>query len=108
MVGFLLRVHLQIIFFYFLLDNIPSVFIVTLGGQLLGITIIALLSGVLQSQLVSKKIAPLGTSIILLIIAVLTGCFLPGYTVVNMAGTNFILALMMIIHLCLGKYIKDR
>lgn len=107
MVGFLLRVHVQIILLYILLNSIPAVFIVTLGGKFLGITIIALLSSILQSELL-KKISPIYTSMILLVGTILLVYFLPGYVVINPLGTIFILGLLLIIHLGLRKYIKDR
>lgn len=107
MVGFLLRVHLQIICFYILLGIVPSVFIVTLGGKILGVTIIALLSSILQSKLL-EKISSIYTSIILLVMTILLGYFLPGYVVMNITGTIFVLCLLVIIHLGFKKYIKDR
>lgn len=108
MVGFLLRLHLQIIFFFLLLNSIPAIFIVTLGGKILGVTIIALISSVLQSQIVCEKVSLIFTNSILLIGIFLVGYLLPGYVVVDLVGTIVILGLIMLIHMGLGKYIKDR
>ncbi len=112
MCGFLLRVVVLALFNFFLFDATTSLHIVTLGGQILGSTIIALIAALLHT--LAKKIfagktirivfATFGT----VVIAYLTMKLLPGYSFSDIIGATFVLLQICLAAAIIGILIEDR
>lgn len=112
MCGFLLRVVALGLFYFFLFDATSSLHIVTLGGQILGSSIIALTAALLHTA--SKKIfvrknlrvifATLGTAAI----TYLTIRLLPGYIVSDIAGATLVMLQICLAAVIIGFLIEDR
>ena len=104
MCGFLLRVVALGLFYFFLFDATSSLHIVTLGGQILGSSIIALAASLLHTA--SKKIFAKKTIRVVFatfctaVITYLTIKLLPGYIISDIAG-----ATLVILQICLAAAI---
>ncbi|NCD08366.1 MAG: hypothetical protein EOL98_02895 [Negativicutes bacterium] len=112
MCGLLLRAVALSVFFFFLLDATSSIHIVTLGGQILGSTIVAVAAALLHT--VSKKILSKKSLRIAFatfwtaIIAYLTIRLLPGYIVSDFPGATLVLLQVCLASAVVGMLIKDK
>lgn len=112
MCGLLLRAFALSVIFYFLLDASSSVHIVTLGGQILGSTIVgvsaALLHTASKKNVNSEKLRIVFATLWTAAIAYLTAKALPGYIIVDVTGAIFVLVQVSIAAAAAGMIIKDK
>ena len=112
MCGFLLRVVVLGLFYFFLFDATSSLHIVTLGGQILGSSIIALTAALLHTAskkiFVRKTIRAAFATVCTAIISYLTIKLLPGYIVSDIAGATLVILQICLAAAIIGFLIEDR
>ena len=112
MCGFLLRVVALGLFYFFLFDATRSLHIVTLGGQILGSSIIALAAALLHTA--SKKIFVRKTmrtgfaTFCTAAISYLRFKLLPGSLVSDIAGATLVMLQICLAAAIIGLLIEDR
>ena len=112
MCGFLLRVVALGLFYFFLFDATRSLHIVTLGGQILGSSIIALAAALLHTAgkkiFARKSIRVVFATFCTAIITYLTIKLLPGYIVSDIAGATLVMLQICLAAAIIGLLIEDR
>jgi hypothetical protein len=112
MCGFLLRVVALGLFYFFLFDATSSLHIVTLGGQILGSSIIALAAALLHTAskkiFVRKTMRTVFATFCTAAISYLTIKLLPGYIVSDIAGATLVMLQICLAAAIIGLLIEDR
>ena len=108
MCGFLLRVVALGLFYFFLFDATSSLHIVTLGGQILGSSIIALAAALLHTAskkiFVRKTMRTVFATFCTAVVSYLTIKLLPGYIV----GATLVILQICLAAAIIGLLIEDR
>lgn len=112
MCGFLLRVVALGLFYFFLFDATSSLHIVTLGGQILGSSVIALVAALLHTAsrriFTRKNMRVMFASFCTAAMTYLTISLLPGYIVSDIAGLMLVILQICLAAAIIGLLIEDR